>query len=291
MQIAELIPTRKQFFSLEFFPPKERETWPRFFAEVEKLKAVNPLFVSVTYGAGGGTQANTLDVVTHLKRELDLEPMAHLTCVGASSSALRGFLEAISRAGIDNVLALRGDPPKNNPDFRFEGQEFQHASDLVRFIRTEFPAMGIGVAGIPTMHPESATLEDDLKWLKHKVDAGGQFVVSQLFFENELFLTYVKRLRERGVLVPVLPGVMPILSMKSAEFIAALNGRAVFGGFYEELGRAFAAGGDEAVRELGLARAVAQVQGLLDAGVAGVHLYTLNRAEACLEIVDKITFP
>ncbi|SNS08136.1 5,10-methylenetetrahydrofolate reductase (NAD(P)) [Humidesulfovibrio mexicanus] len=291
MQIAELIPTRKPFFSLEFFPPKERETWPRFFAEVEKLKAVNPLFVSVTYGAGGGTQANTLDVVTHLKRELDLEPMAHLTCVGASSAALRGFLEAISRAGIDNVLALRGDPPKNNPDFRFEGQEFQHASDLVRFIRTEFPAMGIGVAGIPTMHPESASLDDDLKWVRHKVDAGGQFVVSQLFFENELFLTYVKRLRERGVTVPVLPGVMPILSMKSAEFIATLNGRAVFGGFYEELERAFAAGGDEAVRALGLARAVAQVQGLIDAGVPGVHLYTLNRAEACLAIVDKITFP
>lgn len=291
MQIAKLIPTRKPFFSLEFFPPKERETWPKFFAEVEKLKAVNPLFVSVTYGAGGGTQANTLDVVTHLKREMGLEPMAHLTCVGASSTALRGFLKAISEAGIDNVLALRGDPPKNNPDFRFAGQEFQHASDLVRFIRTEFPDMGIGVAGIPTMHPESANLDDDLKWVRHKVDAGGQFVVSQLFFENELFLTYVKRLRERGVTVPVLPGVMPILSMKSAEFIAALNGRAVFGGFYEELERAFAAGGDQAVRALGLARAVAQVQGLIDAGVPGVHLYTLNRAEACLEIVDKITFP
>jgi methylenetetrahydrofolate reductase (NADPH) len=289
LQIAELIPTRKPFFSLEFFPPKERDTWPKFFAEVEKLKAVDPLFVSVTYGAGGGTQANTLDVVTHLKREMGLEPMAHLTCVGASSVALREFLQAISAVGIDNVLALRGDPPKNNPDFRFEGQEFRHASDLVRFIRAEFPAMGIGVAGIPTMHPESATLEDDLKWLKHKVDAGGQFVVSQLFFENALFLDYVARLRERGVKVPVLPGVMPIMGMKSAEFIAGLNGRAVFGGFYQELERAFAQGGDTAVRELGIRRATEQVQGLVDAGVPGVHLYTLNRAEACLEIVNNVT--
>ncbi|MDP2849273.1 MAG: methylenetetrahydrofolate reductase [Humidesulfovibrio sp.] len=289
MQIAELIPTRRPFLSLEFFPPKERDTWPKFFAEVEKLKALDPLFVSVTYGAGGGTQANTLDVVTHLKREMGLTPMAHLTCVGASSAALREFLAALAQAGIENVLALRGDPPKNNPDFRFEGQEFQHASDLVRFIRANFPAMGIGVAGIPTMHPESATLDDDLKWLKHKVDAGGQFVVSQLFFENELFLKYLARLRERGVTVPVLPGVMPIMSMKSAEFIATLNGRAVFGGFYEELERAFAAGGDDAVRELGIQRATAQVQGLIDAGVPGVHLYTLNRAEACLSIVNNIT--
>lgn len=288
MRIAELIPTRRPFLSLEFFPPKERDTWPKFFAEVEKLKALDPLFVSVTYGAGGGTQANTLDVVTQLKREMGLEPMAHLTCVGASSSALRDFLRAISQAGIQNVLALRGDPPKNNPDFRFEGQEFRHASDLVRFIRAEFPDMGVGVAGIPTMHPESPDLEHDLAWLKHKVDAGGQFVVTQLFFENRLYLDYVARLRERGVGVPVLPGVMPILSMKSAEFIAGLNGRAVFGGFYEELEAAFAKGGDEAVRELGLARAASQVQGLVDAGVPGVHLYTLNRAEACLAIINNV---
>lgn len=289
MRIAELIPTRRPFLSLEFFPPKERDTWPKFFAEVEKLKALDPLFVSVTYGAGGGTQANTLDVVTHMKNDLGLEPMAHLTCVGASSDALHGFLRAISAAGIDNVLALRGDPPKNVENFSFKGQEFQHASDLVAFIRRHYPDMGIGVAGIPTMHPESATLEDDLKWLKHKVDAGGQFVVTQLFFENELYLEYVRRLRARGVGVPVLPGIMPILSMKSAEFIAGLNGRAVFGGFYGKLEAAFAQGGDAAVRELGLAHATAQVQGLMDAGVAGVHLYTLNRAEACLSIMENIT--
>jgi len=187
------------------------------------------------------------------------------------------------------VLALRGDPPRGVADFSFEGQEFRHASDLVRFIREGFPDMGIGVAGIPTMHPESKCLDDDLKWLKHKVDAGGQFVVTQLFFENRLYLDYVARLRGCGVGVPVLPGVMPILGMKSAEFIAKLNGREVFGGFYAELEAAFAAGGDDAVRELGLRRATEQVQGLLDAGVPGVHLYTLNRAEACLAIMKNIT--
>lgn len=289
MRIADLIPTRRPFISLEFFPPKDRDTWPKFFVEVEKLKALDPLFVSVTYGAGGGTQANTLDIVTRMKREMGLEPMAHLTCVGASCEALRGFLAALTKAGIDNVLALRGDPPKGVENFTFEGQEFQHASDLVTFIRKEFPAMGIGVAGIPTMHPESATLDDDLKWLRHKVDAGGQFVVTQLFFENGLYTGYVERLRALGVTVPVLPGIMPIMSMKSAEFIAGLNGRAVFGGFYETLEAAFASGGDEAVRELGIAHATAQVQGLIDAGVPGVHLYTLNRADACLSIMNNIT--
>jgi methylenetetrahydrofolate reductase (NADPH) len=256
---------------------------------VEKLKALDPLFVSVTYGAGGGTQANTLDVVTHLKRELGLEPMAHLTCVGASKGALHDFLAAISEAGIHNVLALRGDPPKGVENFTFEGQEFQHASDLVEFIGKHFPQMGIGVAGIPTMHPESPSRESDLTWLKHKVDAGGQFVVTQLFFENGLYLSYLDKLRLCGVAVPVLPGIMPILSMKSAEFIAGLNGRAVFGGFYEKLEAAFAAGGDDAVRALGLAHATSQVQGLIDAGVPGVHLYTLNRAEACLSIMQNIT--
>lgn len=289
MRIADLIPTRRPFLSLEFFPPKERDTWPKFFAEVEKLAVLDPLFVSVTYGAGGGTQANTLDVVTHLKREMGLTPMAHLTCVGASSAALGEFLQALTRAGIENVLALRGDPPKGVENFSFKGQEFQHASDLVSFIRARFPDMGIGVAGIPSKHPESATLEDDLKWLKHKVDAGGQFVVTQLFYENDLYLTYVRRLRELGVTVPVLPGIMPILSMKSAQYIAGLNGRAVFGGFFERLEAAFEKGGEDAVRELGLAHATAQVQGLIDAGVPGVHLYTLNRAEACLSIVKNIS--
>ena len=272
MKIAQLIAqSRSPFLSLEFFPPKDRGTWPGFFEEVGKLKALNPLFVSVTYGAGGGTQANTLDVVTHLKRDMGLEPMAHLTCVGASSAALHGFLKELVAAGIHNVLALRGDPPKDRPDFRFEGQEFQHASDLVAFICKHYPDLGVGVAGIPTKHPESATVEDDLKWLKYKVDAGGDFVVTQLFYDNAHYFEYVRRLRGLGLTVPVLPGILPIMSMKSAQFISGLNGRAVFGGFYEVL--------EQATR---------QAQDLIDRGVPGVHLYTLNRAEACLEIAGNL---
>lgn len=287
--IAEALASRTPFLSLEFFPPKERETWPRFFEEVEKLKALAPLFVSVTYGAGGGTQANTLDVVTHLKRDMGLEPMAHLTCVGASSAALHGFLRALVAAGIENVLALRGDPPKGVENFRFEGQEFQHASDLVAFICRHYPSLGVGVAGIPTKHPESCTVEEDLKWLKFKVDAGGDFVVSQLFYDNACYFEYVRRLREIGVTVPILPGILPVLSMKSAQFIANLNGKSVFGGFYEVLEAEYARGGDEAVRALGLAQAARQAQELIDRGAPGVHLYTLNRAEACLAIAEKLS--
>ncbi len=289
MKIAQLMAqSRSPFLSLEFFPPKDRATWPAFYAEVEKLKVLSPLFVSVTYGAGGGTQANTLDVVRCLKRDMGLEPMAHLTCVGASASGLHGFLRELAAADIHNVLALRGDPPRDRPDFRFEGQEFRHASDLVSFIRREYPDLGVGVAGIPTKHPESPTLEDDLKWLKFKVDAGGDFVVTQLFYDNEHYFGYVRRLRELGLRVPVLPGILPVMSMKSAQFIAGLNGRAVFGGFYEILEQTFARGGDEAVRALGLAHATRQAQDLIDRGAPGVHLYTLNRAEACLEIAGNL---
>ncbi|MES9995547.1 methylenetetrahydrofolate reductase [Desulfovibrio aminophilus] len=290
MRIVDLIRRRSPFLSLEFFPPKDRTTWPAFYVEVEKLKTLDPLFVSVTYGAGGGTQDNTLDVVTHLKRDMGLEPMAHLTCVGASSEALHGFLGALKDVGIENVLALRGDPPKDRPDFRFEGQEFRHASDLVTFIRRHYPGLGVGVAGIPTKHPESASVEIDLKWLKFKLDAGGDFVVTQLFYDNEHYFGYVGKLRALGVEAPVIPGILPVMSMKSAQFIAGLNGREVFGGFYEVLERTHAEGGDEAVRALGLAHATKQAQDLIDRGAPGVHLYTLNRAEACLEIADKLKF-
>lgn len=289
MRISELIgKTRSPFVSMEFFPPKEKESWPKFFAEVEKLRALDPLFVSVTYGAGGGTQANTLEIVARLKKDMGLEPMAHLTCVGASSAALHGFLRGIEAEGIDNVMALRGDPPKNRPDFSFEGQEFRHASDLVAFIRAHYPGMGIGVAGYPEIHPESPSFREDLYWMKHKLDAGGEFVITQLFFDNRIHCNYVERLRELGVTAPVIPGVLPIMSIKSAKFILSLGGP-VPGRFLLALDKAFEEGGDAAVKRYGLEYATEQVQGLLDGGAPGVHLYTLNQAEACLEIWKNIS--
>lgn len=289
MKIIELINNSKQFISFEFFPPKERESWPGFYEVVKKLNSVNPLFVSVTYGAGGGTQDNTLAIVTHLKREMGIETMAHLTCVGASSEKLRGFLDSLEAAGIENVLALRGDPPKGVDDFNFGGQEFQHASDLVRFIRKNYPAMGVGVVGYPDPHPESPTVLDDIKWTKNKVDQGGEFVITQLFFDNRKYFDMVHRLEQMGMNAPVIPGVLPIMSIKSAKFMLSLGGP-IPGKFMLDLETEHERGGNEAVRRFGLEYATRQAQELIDGGAPGVHLYTLNQAGACLEIVDNLKF-
>ncbi|MEF2144973.1 MAG: methylenetetrahydrofolate reductase [Desulfovibrionaceae bacterium] len=288
MRIPELIECRKPFLSLEFFPPKERAAWPGFFEVVERLKALDPLFASVTYGAGGGTQDNSLEIVRHLKQDLGVEPMAHLTCVGASTSRIREFLSALRDADVQNVLALRGDPPKDNPDFDFATSEFSHASDLAVFIKKNFPEMAVAVTGYPEPHVESPSIREDLHWTKVKVESGGDFLVTQLFFDNRLYFDFVERLGTMGVHAPVVPGVLPILSIKSAKFILSLCGASIPGKFLAALEQAFEQGGDEAVREVGLAYAVAQAQELIDGGAPGVHLYTLNKAEACLEIGGKL---
>ena len=161
MRIAELLKPGTPFVSMEFFPPKDETKLPDFFSVVEKLRPLDPLFVSVTYGAGGSTQKNTLRLVQELKQQFDLEPMAHLTCVGASESSIAGFVESLQQANIDNVLALRGDPPKGQENFVPDSDDFQYACDLVRFIKKGFPGVGIGVAGYPEKHPEAPSMDAD----------------------------------------------------------------------------------------------------------------------------------
>lgn len=284
MRIIDLMGRRKPFLSLEFFPPKEKEAWPRFFQTAEKLAVLDPLFVSVTYGAGGGTQGNTLEIVARLKKELQLEPMAHLTCVGATREHILGFLDRLRGEGVDNVLALRGDPPKDQPDFSFENQPFRHGSDLAELIRAEHPDMGVAVTAYPEPHVEAPSVASELDWARHKLTHGGDFAITQLFFDNRLYVDFVERLRTMGVDKPVLPGVLPILSLKSAKFILSLCGASIPGKFLAALEKAQDAGGDEAVHRLGLDYAKNQARELLEQGAPGVHLYTLNRAEPCLEI-------
>ena len=240
--------------------------------------------MSVTYGAGGGTQNNTLEIVRRLKADIGLEPLAHLTCVGADSARIDAFLTDLRAAGCDNVLALRGDPPRDQPDFDFSQGEFQHGSDLAAHIRKVQPDMAVGVTGYPESHPETPSIASELKWSKFKVDAGGQFMVTQLFFDNRLYFDYVERLRGMGVTVPVIPGILPIMSLKNVKFIISLCGAAIPGKFLAALEKANETGGDAAVYALGMDYAKRQCQALLDGGAPGVHLYTLNRAEACLEI-------
>lgn len=284
MRIADLIATRRPFVSLEFFPPKERSEWPAFFQAVEQLAQVDPLFVSVTYGAGGSTQSDTLEIVSRLTRDLGLEAMAHLTCVGATPQAILEFLNQLSAAGVNNVLALRGDPPKDTPDNFLSCHSLQYASNLVAYIRSVHPELGLGVAGYPETHPQAKSPQSDLDFLRLKLDNGGDFVITQLFFDNTSYFDFVRRARDLGIEKPIIPGIIPAVSLKVIQRIVSLCGATIPPRFLAELEQADRDGGAAAVREAGVVHARRQAEELLAGGAPGIHLYTLNRADVILEL-------
>lgn len=288
MKIRQALEARKgPFYSLEFFPPKDPAEWPAFFGIVERLKALDPLFASVTCGAGGSTRSYTLEIASRLKDGYGLEPMPHLTCVGATADSLREALDGFRAAGIDNVMALRGDKPRDaGPDWN-EGT-FRHAGDLVRFTRDGGYDFSVGVAAYPAPHPESPSFRSDREHLVRKIEAGADLVVTQLFFDSREYVALVDHLREHGVTAPVIPGVLPIQSLASIRRTLSMCGANIPGNLYLRLEEAHARGGTEAVKEAGLAFAVDQIKRLLDGGAPGVHLYTLNRAELCLRIADEV---
>lgn len=284
MRIAELLSRKTPFISLEFFPPKDRAEWPAFFTTVKRLKELNPLFVSVTYGAGGSTQGDTLEIVTRLTREYGLETMAHLTCIGADAATLTTFLDQLIKAGVHNVLALRGDLPQERSPAAPPCLALQNASDLVTFIRASHPMVGVGVAGYPETHPEAISPDADLDYLKLKVDQGGDFIITQLFFDNRHYFEFVRKARALGIEKPIIPGILPVVSLKVIQRIVSLCGATIPPDYLQELEAADQRGGAAAVQEVGIAFARKQAQELLAGGAPGVHLYTLNRAEAVLKL-------
>lgn len=288
MRIADLLKNHTPFVSLEFFPPKDRAKWPGFFHAVEKACAVNPLFVSVTYGAMGSTREYTLEIVSRLKREFGLETMAHLTCVNTSIKEIDSYLEDLVTAGVDNVLALRGDLPQGESSFDPACHDFACAAELVSHIRTHFPGLGIGVAAYPEGHPEAVSPDGDLGYLRQKLDLGADFAITQLFFDNGLYWDFVKRARAVGIDKPIVPGIMPIINLSNVTRIISLCGAGIPAGYLERLDAAQKEGGAEAVTAIGIEHARHQAQGLIDGGAPGVHLYTLNKAEACVEIVKGL---
>ncbi|WP_027183321.1 methylenetetrahydrofolate reductase [NAD(P)H] [Desulfovibrio inopinatus] len=289
MKIIDTLSSNRPFISLEFFPPKSKEGHPAFFAAASRLTTISPAFVSVTYGAGGGSQDATLDIAQALQNDHGFETMAHLTCVGADEARINEFLDALSARGVSNVLALRGDPPEGQDEFIPDNERFKHASDLVDYIKRVRPDFGVAAAAYPECHPESESVRSDLEWTKVKASKGVDFFVSQLFFDNRAYFDFVQRLRGMNVEAPVIPGILPILSLGSIRRILSLCGAAIPGRLYLDLEKAHNEGGNDAVRALGINHAVKQAQHLLDNGAPGIHLYTLNQADACLEIVDRLS--
>lgn len=289
MHIPQLMKERRPFVSFEFFPPKKQEEWPGFLEAAKELQQLQPLFASVTYGAGGSTQSNTLEICEQLIRTCGFEIMPHLTGVAANRDKIDGFLEAIKSLGIDNVLALRGDRPAT-----FAGTDaelfstFPHASDLVAYIRRHHPSLAIGVAGFPEAHSEAASFAADLDVMRCKVECGADFIITQLYFDNRVYFDYVQRLRVRGVMVPVIPGVLPIRNLASLRFVLQMCNARIPGQLINALMQANEQGGAGAVYEIGVAYAREQIKGLIKGGAPGVHLYTLNKADMCLEVMDGL---
>lgn len=275
-------------FSFEFFPPRTEEGERTLFATVDALRPLAPAFVSVTYGAGGSSHRTTMDLVRRLKRESEVEAMAHVTCAGASREELAGLLDEIAGAGVQNVLALRGDPPRGQPAFVPHPDGFPHASDLVAFIRSQPDRWRfcVGAAAYPEGHVETPDLGLDLRHLKTKVDAGVDFLVTQLFFDNSRYFGFVDRARAAGIGVPILPGIMPFTNVEQVERFTAMCGASI----PPPLRAAMEVRRDDpdSARELGVAYAGLQCADLLRRGAPGIHFYTLNRSPSTRAILAAL---
>jgi methylenetetrahydrofolate reductase (NADPH) len=286
MHIREILQQHQPCFSFEFFPPRTREGAEQLFRTMEELAPLRPSYVSVTYGAGGSTRELTHGLIIRIHEHVKLTVVSHMTCVGASQAEIGEILRDYREHGILNIMALRGDPPKGETAFRQPEGGFAHAADLVRFIRSRFPEMGVGVAGFPEGHPETPNRLMEMDHLKAKVDAGADYICTQLFFDNRDFYDFRERCEIAGVSVPIIAGIMPVTSLKGMRRMAELALGARFPArLVKSLERAK---DDEYVERVGTHWATEQVRDLIDQGVRGVHFYTLNRSKATVQIYETL---
>lgn len=275
--------------SFELFPPKTPESEAMMWRTVDDLMAFEPSMITCTYGAGGSTRGTTLDVLKGVRSRHGLPVASHLTCVGSSVDELRDYLREAESLGVSAIVALRGDPPKGETSFRPVAGGLRYASELVALIRSEFPAFGILVAGYPETHQEAVSPEADLENLKRKCDAGGDVIVTQLFYDNADFYRFRDRCAALGIRTPIVPGVMPVTNYAQIRRIATLCKARL----PDDFTRAFeAAGADEAAQfEAGVEFATRQVRELLDAGVPGIHFYVLNKSPATVRVLEQAGLP
>src|ERR1700733_12277446 len=285
MRVNEILASETPVFSFEFFPPKTDAGEQNLYAALRDLKALDPSFVSVTYGAGGSSREKTIEIVKRIKDEFGLEAMAHFTCVGASVEQLRETLSEMQEAGIENVLALRGDPPEGQEGWTKTDGGLEYSRELVELIGGEYP-FAVGAACFPETHIHAESPESDLRHLREKVASGVNFLITQLFFDNAVYFDFVKRARAAEIEVPIIPGVMPITRVGQVERMAGMCGASI----PEELRRELHARGEdpEAVLDFGVAYATLQCAELLAAGAPGIHFYTLNRSPATRAILSAL---
>jgi len=286
MHISDVLRDHNPAISFEFFPPKTQRASEELFKSISALMPLKPAYVSVTYGAGGSTRERTHDLVVKLQRETDLTIVSHLTCVGSVREEIYRILAKYEENGIHNIMALRGDPPQGSTKVEIPKEGFPFASDLVGFIKQQFPAMGVGIAGFPEGHPGTPNRLTEMDHLKRKVDAGADYICTQLFFDNRDFYDFCERCEVVGIKVPIIAGIMPITSRKG---MARMSELALGARFPAKLLRAMErAENDEAAERVGIHWATEQVRDLIDNKVKGIHFYTLNKSKATLKIYESL---
>ncbi len=287
MSLSSIFNGSRNGLSFELFPPKSDEGIPAILEAVQELCRFKPDFFTCTYGAGGSTQNRTMAVATAVKKLTGCPVASHLTCVGSTVEQLRAYLQNAIAEGIDYIVALRGDPPKGETEFRQMKGGFRYANELVALIRNEFKQLGIAVAGYPETHQEAPSFEVDINNLKRKVDSGADIIVTQLFYQNEDFYRFREACEKTGIRIPIIPGIMPVTNLNQIKRIATLCKAALPDSFVNRLGEQ-----DDAdwQFQVGVEFATQQVDDLIKAGVPGMHFYVLNKSQATSQVLDGVNW-
>ena len=287
MKIIDLLTEEKLTLSFEVFPPKTESAFDSVKHATEEIAKLNPAFMSVTYGAGGGTSKYTLDIAKNILKEYGVPTLAHLTCVSSTKQTIKERIRDIKNSGIENVMALRGDIPKDLENADRSGWDYQHAVDLIRELKEYSPDVCIGGACYPEIHPESENQKEDIKYLKEKVDAGCDFLTTQMFFDNNLLYNFLYKIREAGITVPVMPGIMPITNANQVERAIKLSGSFMpqrFKSLVDKFGT-----NPDAMKQAGIIYATDQIIDLFANGIKNVHVYSMNKPDVAEKILSNLS--
>ena len=286
MKIKDKLSEKKPLISFEIFPPKANYPVDTIYNTIDELYNLNPDFMSVTYGAGGSTKDNTVEISSYIQNKYNLTSIAHVTCIDSTKNELDNILNSLKENNVQNVLALRGDYPKDFAPGSFTGGGYKNSAELIEYFKRNSD-LGIGAACYPEKHPDAKDLNSDIAFLKRKMDAGADFLVTQMFFDNELFYDFYDKTQKKGITLPIIAGIMPILNKRQIETIINLTGNSIPKKFRRLLEKY--ENNPEALNEAGMSYAVSQIIDLLSWGIDGIHIYTMNKPSTARKILGSIT--